>query len=148
MKEDFQNKQLEDLEWYSNSIVKILASMICPNGHLANICIDYFPDSGKACDARFKCKQCGRTFSYSEVIKIAISNFALNSGFINDLSFPFFVQCPNCKETTYSRNDHFCYLCQNDKPLVCSKCGKNIDLEDISFWMKNKKCKTCNLANE
>lgn len=148
MNKDDNIMQMEDLKWVRNSIIKMLPSMICPNGHLAHVYIEHFPDSGKACDAIFKCKQCGKTFSYNETIKIITSGFALSSKLINDLSIPLFVQCPSCNEITYDTSEHVCYLCQNEKQLVCTICGKNIDIEDIPCWTKNQKCKTCNCHSQ
>ena len=143
MQNDCQQKQLQDLEWYRNSIAELVKSTFCPNGHFAEIVIETFPESGKACDAIFMCKQCGRTFSYGELIKIATSVLAEGSIIFNNSSSHLVVHCPKCNEKTYSVGERFCYLCNNEKSLTCAICGKMIELDDISIWDKSGKCKAC-----
>ncbi len=143
MQNDCQQKQIQDLEWYRNLIAEIVESIFCPKCHVADsICIKTFPESGKACDAIFMCKQCGTNFTYKEIIKLAIEKY-LGSKIFN-YKIPDFVMCPICNEESYAPGEHICYLCGNEKQLTCSICGQDIQLEDIPIWVKYKKCNECN----
>ena len=99
-----------------------------------------------AAQCKFRCRACGDSFEYSELIKqyAKVKNEVVTNvpPWIEHTEPPF-VDCPNCDEPTFNFFERHCINCDYRDTLECKFCGSQIDQLELPTYFETGHCCHC-----
>lgn len=122
---------LKKLDYFNDQILLALQAYQCENCGSGLI---ETQDSGKAIDASFKCRACGKDSYYEEIVNDAVNEFYEIDAYqahMDGGDAPV-VDCPFCFDGTYIFYESVCASCGDSATHQCVRCSCNIPPEEIS----------------
>lgn len=124
-------KNIETIDWDSESLLSAITSFICPSCSSGLISVrEHKPDKH---DNVFYCKCCDASWTFEEFAVLALSDYFSFDSYeaIKDGGVPPLILCPECFLESYIIEEQYCPICEAEAEHECQRCGMPIPAEEI-----------------
>ena len=147
VEQEIRNRDLEfsKLVWFDPALCEILKSFHCTEcgSNLINVVAEDREDN-KASSATFECRECGVRYDYTELVRNFCDAMAEGRVMVkDDIAYDSIALCPVCGERCYDSVMELCYLCGNEGPHVCDRCGEPIPPSEMDTFEETNLCGNC-----